>query len=220
MPKRVKGTWLPDHEQQLIDLLAADGTYQISKLNAGLASTEQFRRAVDVGAHVGTWSRVLARSFAVVDAFEPIGSHAECFRLNMVEHPNVTLHEFALGNHAGMIDLMPHRSSSAKSRVATADPTIKKHKYDRDVQAAIRTLDSFELENVDFLKIDCEGFEYFVLRGGEQTIKRDRPCIIVEQKAGNGSKYGLGDYDAITLLRSWGAAIVEEINGDFIMRWK
>ncbi|RWD13572.1 MAG: FkbM family methyltransferase, partial [Mesorhizobium sp.] len=45
-----------------------------------------------------------------------------------------------------------------------------------------RMLDSFGLAGIDFLKIDVEGFEKPILEGGEQTIRRERPVIIIEQK--------------------------------------
>jgi hypothetical protein len=42
------------------------------------------------------------------------------------------------------------------------------------------TLDSFNLDNVDIIKIDVEGFELFVLMGAALTISRDRPIIQTE----------------------------------------
>ena len=84
---------------------------------------------------------------------------------------------------------------------------------------AARTLDSFALPQIDFLKIDCEGYEYFILKGAEQTVRRDRPCIVVEQKPGKGSMYGLDDRDAVKLLQSWGAELKFEIAGDFCLAW-
>ncbi len=46
------------------------------------------------------------------------------------------------------------------------------------------TLDSWVaqqgLNRVDFIKLDVEGAEYKVLRGGEETIKRFRPLIYME----------------------------------------
>jgi hypothetical protein len=44
----------------------------------------------------------------------------------------------------------------------------------------IQSLDSFQLKNVDFIKVDVEGFEADVLEGAEETIKRCKPLILVE----------------------------------------
>ena len=44
-----------------------------------------------------------------------------------------------------------------------------------------RTLDSFGLEKVDFIKCDAESTDLEVLYGGVETIKRCRPLIIFEE---------------------------------------
>ncbi len=48
-----------------------------------------------------------------------------------------------------------------------------------------RTLDSFNLEKVDILKIDVEGFECDVVEGAINTISKHKPKIILKM---HGSK--------------------------------
>jgi hypothetical protein len=48
------------------------------------------------------------------------------------------------------------------------------------VPVQTRTLDSFALEHVDFMKIDVEGHELAVLRGASETLARHRPWLVVE----------------------------------------
>jgi FkbM family methyltransferase len=43
-----------------------------------------------------------------------------------------------------------------------------------------RTLDSFNFERVDLVKIDVEGMELDVLEGAEQTIRRCKPQMAIE----------------------------------------
>lgn len=42
------------------------------------------------------------------------------------------------------------------------------------------TLDSFDLQRADWLKIDAEGAELEILKGGIETIKRCRPKVLLE----------------------------------------
>ncbi len=42
------------------------------------------------------------------------------------------------------------------------------------------TLDSHNLENVDFIKIDVEGYEPEVLQGAERTITTYNPVLFIE----------------------------------------
>lgn len=222
--KQVKGFWLPDHEEHLIHFLengpefAGGPTYQLKKLLACMPHIKNFGHAVDVGAHCGLWSRPLAKMFGHVTAFEPVQEHVECFEQNIFSGDktwrlgsinDVTLHQRALGAKADTVTLHTGEASSGDTYV----------KQGGEHAAEMRTLDSFELPRVDFVKIDCEGFEYFILLGAQETIRKWKPTIIVEQKPGKGKQFGLGDQDAVKLLESWGAKQVKEISGDFIMKF-
>ena len=71
--------------------------------------------------------------------------------------------------------------------------------------------------NPDFIKIDTEGFEYYILLGGEKTIKEHKPTIIVEQKPNKGKTFGLKDTQAVDLLKSWGYSLHGQIAGDYVL---
>jgi FkbM family methyltransferase len=219
--RQVRGVWLPTTEEHLVPFIengpefAGAGTYQLHKFQAAFPYIKNFRHAVDIGAHVGLWSRVLARCFARLTAFEPIEQHRVCFQENV--RPGlgceIELHPFALAGEEEILRFAIAPESSGSTHVKLADDGA-------GPQVVARPLDSFSLFQIDFLKIDCEGYEYFILQGAEQTVRRERPCIVVEQKPGKGSMYGLEDRDAVKLLQSWGAELMFEIGGDFCFVWK
>jgi hypothetical protein len=70
----------------------------------------------------------------------------------------------------------------------------------------------------DFLKIDTEGYEEFVLMGAERLLEY-KPCVIVEQKPKKAQKYGLQETGAVKMLRKLGAVQRKVITGDYIMSW-
>lgn len=212
--KQVAGFWLPDSELHLIPFLEKSAqfykgpTYQVDKFLACLPQIKRFGHAIDVGAHCGLWSRVMAKCFKKLDAFEPLPRHIECWRKNVLD-VNATLHECALGNIGGDVAMLEEKDSTGDSRIdskATA-------------RVRIKTLDSLALSEVDYIKLDCEGFEYFAIKGGEETIRRDRPCLIVEQKPGKAKAYGIADGAAVGLLKSWGAALRFKQSGDYCLSW-
>jgi FkbM family methyltransferase len=49
-----------------------------------------------------------------------------------------------------------------------------------EVSIETRTVDEYAFANVGFIKIDVEGHELAVLHGAEQTIRTQRPCLLVE----------------------------------------
>lgn len=212
--KKVCGIWLPDGDQHFKDqlphgpVIRGKATYQYRKYAAALKYVRVMDHAVDVGGHVGLWSRVMSYDFNKVTAFEPLEAHRQCFVHNVPNIHNVTLLPYAVGATAGTTKIhMP------------ADNTGHAHVLHEGEECEVVTLDSMTLDRIDFLKIDVEGFEFSVLCGAEETIKRDRPVIIVEQKPDNAERYGQDRYDAVKLLKDWGMREAEIISGDHIMVW-
>lgn len=214
--KQVLGFWLPETEEHLGQIMASGPvvgggpTYQYHKYKEALRHVRQRSLAVDVGAHCGLWSRVMALDFESVAAFEPVDLHRRCFRLN-VRRSNVVLFPYALGERAGSVALHTGESSSGDTYVQEGG----------EHAAEMRTIDDMcSGVSVSMLKIDCEGYEYNVLVGGERVIRDSRPVIVVEQKPGRAQKFGLKETQAVDLLKSWGAVLHKEMSGDFIMGWK
>jgi FkbM family methyltransferase len=212
--KQVGGVWLPAHETHLVDWMkkmnqVVDGklTYQLDKRTEALKWVKNFRTAVDVGGHCGLWSMDLSKRFAQLHAFEPVALHRACWEKNVGIAPGAMLYPCALGETDGMVSIHTANTSSGDSWV------------NGEGDIPLRRLDDFDLQDVDFIKLDCEGYELFALRGGEQTLLRCKPCIIVEQKGGRAQKFGLPETGAVTYLQSLGAKLRNERSGDYILSW-
>lgn len=219
------GIKLPDGETHVIGWMDAmqqsvggKPAYQLHKYEAAMLHVRNRRTAVDVGANVGLWTRPMIRDFEHVVAFEPVPAYAECWYANVLDEATdarktAILYRLALGRTTGRVGLhRPNDASNGDTFIARpGDP----HNAAQDVQMV--TLDSLMLDNVDLIKIDCEGYELHVLEGARATLERCRPTVIVEQKPGKGSSRGLGDLDAVTYLQRLGAHVCKELSGDFIM---
>jgi FkbM family methyltransferase len=142
---------------------------------------------VEVGANIGAHTVMLARACAPgpLIAFEPQQRAFQLLCANLVEGgvANVTALPEALGESAGLAR-MPQTDYSHAGNFGQVAPARAAQEGDggwadgRTVRVA--TLDSFELAGLDLLKIDVEGWESDVLRGGRRTIDRCRPIIYVE----------------------------------------
>jgi FkbM family methyltransferase len=181
--------------------------YQPQHIQAALARCERRRIAVDAGAHVGMWSYYLARAFEHVHAFEPAALMCHCFEQN-VEAKNVVLHPVALGN----------RSGRAKSELVADNTGASFVSESAEGDVPLRRLDEYRLEDVDFVKVDVEGYERFVLEGARETLLRCRPLVLIEQKPFS-ERYGVAQYDALEYLQSLGAVLVDRVVEDFLLGW-
>jgi FkbM family methyltransferase len=141
---------------------------------------------VDVGANIG-WFTVLAAHRAGesgrVFAFEP---RPDCFerlsdslRLSGLDG-RCRLEAVALGDRDGRLNLasIPAEHNPGHSFLITGDMP---EGAEAVVLTDVRTLDSYAIqERVRVIKIDVEGAELQVLRGGESLIRRDQPIILLE----------------------------------------
>jgi hypothetical protein len=87
-------------------------------------------------------------------------------------------------------------------------------------ETQVYRLDDLDLDEVDYIKMDCEGYEYRILQGAEATIKRCRPIVVVEQKPHDAYSSQYGQHAAIELMQSWGMVRLDQVKDDWIMGWK
>lgn len=219
--KQVGGVWLPAHEQHMCEWMLnnkksriVDGraTYQYHKLEAALQHVREWGACIDVGAHVGLWAMHLAKRFGFVHAFEPVALHRKCFTLNVPEG-KYRMYPVACGEHAGKVTITTTPGSSGDSRVDQA-----KLNGDVDMVRLDDTLPPAPDGGYGLIKLDCEGFELFALRGAEQTLAQHRPVVVVEQKHKFAERYGVNRIGAVMWLQEdMGYRQAQEIGGDFIM---
>lgn len=214
--KNVSGWWVPDYDEDLQRIVggpqfAGRSTYQLNAFLCSLPYVRNFRTAIDGGAHVGFWSWYLSHCFDKVKAFEPCPLHIECFSRN-ISDGRVQLYPVGLGDKVETRTFAIKPPWSLKCRVHTNEPNKIEGLH-------IVTLDSLNfLEDIDYIKLDLEGFEYFAVKGAEELIRRCKPAMVVEQKPGN-ARYGLSPTAAVELLVSWGATVHSRAHDDFILSW-
>lgn len=218
--KQIRGMWFPDddtHFQTHLDreqLWQGRGQYQSNKLRAAVDQVHESSRglAVDIGAHVGLWTHVLASFFEHVVAFEPSPVLFACWDRNCGLMENVMGHNLALSERDTDIRIEYVEGNSGNSFV---DPGTGKGHLTRAY-----ALDNFPLgRKIDLMKIDTEGWELFVVKGALQTILRDKPIIVLEQKPGNAERYQLSRLAALEYLMGYGAKIIWEKSGDYCVKF-
>ena len=190
--KQVNGLWLPDSDTHF-----AGPDYEIGTRRVALGLTKNRRVALDVGAHVGIWTRHLAEEFDTVWAMEPNPENFDCLTRNTDDLDNVVLRNEGASWTDDMMTLVHNRQGNS-GMWSLAAPGQKADGTAYFVKVV--TIDSLALPDLDFIKIDAEGHEPAVLRGATDTIERCRPVLCREVK-GNGVSYG-SVADAINMALS------------------
>jgi FkbM family methyltransferase len=149
-----------DHDQNMLPLLNA-------YIHKGFT-------VIDVGAYCGDHTEYYVNRVGrtgKVYAFEPNPPAFECLKYNMDRYPNVACLNFGASDE-------PHGMGIA------TDPNMgASHAIDGDAVKCI-TIDSLNLTECHFIKMDCEGMEVKALDGARMTIAKHRPVMLIEINRG------------------------------------
>jgi FkbM family methyltransferase len=180
---QIGGLYFPDGEKQFAQYGDAIGDYQKRDRDAVYPYVKHWRRALDIGANVGIFSRAFADRFDEVVAFEPVPQTRECLELNVPE--NVRVEPYALADAPGVLKMYRTKGSGASfvcDHPQVIIPEGAQLKEGRIIDVPVKTLDSYDFDAVDLIKMDIQGAEYPALLGARETILRHRPVIMVEEK--------------------------------------
>ena len=167
---------------------------------------QQAYTLVDIGAHAGSWSLDLKDRFVNIIAYEPehwatLTKNAEWLRAK-----NIDIRPRCLSDCEQALDFYTRLDNSGDSGIDLEDlvPRMKRRVRTTTLD---RDLADYK-EHIAAIKIDVQGHEYQVLKGAEQTITHNKPCICIELNDGNAL--------AGALLESWDYELQERTGKDWI----
>lgn len=209
------GGWhMPASDKYFGKFIPADGLlpkrngFQREHLMEAFKHVKRWDVALDIGAHVGFWTRDMADRFGKVYAFEAALDTFECLVKNTDDLPNVVTRNAGVGHKAGTCRI---RHDSKRERGGnTGSRFVEPDKGD----VPMLTIDSLGLTACDFIKADVEGFELQVLEGARDTIRSFRPTIIMECDKRFEGRYGVPFGSAEAFLVNMGYAEVAHMRPD------
>ncbi|MET7637965.1 FkbM family methyltransferase [Streptomyces sp. NPDC005438] len=131
---------------------------------------------VDIGGWYGPWTRRLAPRADRVVTVEPVPHLAEQLRRSTPAHVEVL--QAAATDHSGRATLWLPEGGRGDRGVSSLVRRGGLHRATLEVPAL--TLDELALSEVTLIKIDVDGSELPVLRGGKDTLVRERPALFIE----------------------------------------
>ncbi len=153
--------------------------------------SDKSKDALDIGVYRGVYSYKLSQNFKTVHSFEPNPLLYPYLEKNLKKViNNIILYNLALSDTNGVSELkLPIRSKSIfknnieelfKLGAATMHPENIMNNY-KKVPIQMKRLDEIKINNnIGFIKIDVEGHEKNVIEGGLDTIKKNKPVLLVE----------------------------------------
>lgn len=138
-----------------------------------LSLADKNKLSLDIGANVGAIAQMFEYHKYSCVAFEP---QPEIYKL-LQKNFSGESHNCALGSTNGIAQ-MPRLRYGAKYNYGGMSLNTRTELGSYPVP--VKTLDSFNFDNVGFIKLDVEGWEEEVLKGAVNTINKYRPVMYIE----------------------------------------
>jgi FkbM family methyltransferase len=139
----------------------------------------------DIGAHVGQFTLLAAHRVGaggLVLSFEPNPENRARLIKNVNRNAlaNVRVLEYAVSDRGGSATLqIPQvEHSSGEGSLHARGPVQKE--FAIETRSLDVVLEELHIERIDVMKVDVEGLEAEVFRGGAQTLRKSRPTIVFE----------------------------------------
>jgi FkbM family methyltransferase len=166
------------------------GGYEIEYCRVWKKLVKRSRVIFDVGANVGVYSLLAARTnpAASIHAFEPAPAVLQTLRQNILLNgiSNIRLNPLGVSSTSGTGLLRDNRGSDGSNGgmnfLVNRDVEPEKNE---DLRIPIVSLDDYceeeEIQHIDLLKMDIEGGEFEALVGAEKLLKSQSiGCILIE----------------------------------------
>jgi FkbM family methyltransferase len=182
----------------------------------------------DVGANVGYFTLLFARlvgETGTIVAFEPTTWAIRKLRRNMSlnDFRNIVAEQLALSDTAGEVE-----TSSMQTAFRASWPLTDSRERAPEA-VTLLPLDSYvrraNIERVDFIKVDVDGYEHRVVQGAAETLRAHQPHMMLEIGREAMSELGDRSEDLVELLSSLGYSFLTEdrqrafADGDEMLNW-
>jgi len=160
---------------------------------------------LDIGANIGFYSKLFSKLVGAegrVYSFEPDEENFEYLKKNTKECNNVVINKMAVSDKSGKMKLY-----------ISDDLNVDHNVYDNGEGRKTCEIDAVSLDDyfidkdidINFIKIDVQGFDYYAILGGEKTISKSKKVDILSEFWPFGlHKAGVGPYQYLELIKRMG----------------
>ena len=134
---------------------------------------------VDVGANIGEWTEVLLKHSGSPRKgilYEPSPIVFKELTQKLANHKELVFRQVAVGENKGQATLHENPKSTKVSSLISPRGATKQTQV--NIVSLDQDLSELGIEKVDFLKIDAEGYDFQVLKGAFESLKRQSIGLI------------------------------------------
>jgi FkbM family methyltransferase len=154
---------------------------------------------IDCGANRGDYCRKFLNRGAIVHAFEPGTVFRELYT-KFHSEPNIHLYGIAVGGNEP-VELLEY--------AGTGQSTVDIPRNDgAGVVVYSHTVESTQIDDLDlapaFIKVDCEGMDFGIIRGAELTLRAHHPVVLIENNTPLFKQRGIATSDILEYMSELG----------------
>jgi len=213
------------YKDSILSRLIYDG-FEKEEIKYVISELKEGDFFIDIGTNIGLFSLFASKIIGdkgKIICFEPSPSTfsrlVENVQLN--DFKNLNLRNIGLSNREE--EMTFYVSNNGYDAWNSFAPT-KDNKLESSIQVAVSTLD-IELEEIDkskikLVKIDVEGWEKFVLEGGQDFLIKFNPIVMIEFTEENTFNAGYPVHDIYDIMQNYGYEWFRIINGELVKEEK
>lgn len=162
---------------------------------------------IDIGGHIGTTALPYSRLFKNVLVYEPNETNYNFLVKNIKRNNfnNIQAKNCGVSNKNTSADIIKHGKNSGCFYLKDCD---------ENKGIKVVKLDDEKIDKVDFIKIDTEGSELFVLEGAINIIKNNKPLIQVETNKCSDKYFGYNKSKIFDFMKNLNYKILDDDNND------
>jgi FkbM family methyltransferase len=149
---------------------------------------------LNIGANIGCYAKAFVGKAGQIVCLEPNKEALDCLTHNLGGFPEVVIHPFAASDRDGRCQVRCNHDNIGMAYVEESEHG--------EVEA--RTIDGLAMARVDFILMDCEGFELKALQGAALTIRRFQPLMVIEVNDVTLARVGITRGDLLAWLNAEG----------------
>ena len=210
--KKIGNWWIDGKSKIVSNMIFTEEFTCLPTLDKVFSYIKKFDSAIDIGTWIGDSTVPISKQFKNVIGFEANPDIFLCCLENLKDRNiiNCSVRNIAVSNTISEKDFFNGKSTFSGWVSDRTSFDISTHNH---IKVKTVTLDSLNLKDIDFVKIDVDSHEGYLIEGAQNFLKENSPVILIENKPNSQKARQLADMpDPFKILTSLGYTLVEKVS--------